>query len=372
MLFTLCLTEDCNLRCAYCYAGRKHHQVMSRETAFKAIDFAIGYQREHDPTHPFTLSFFGGEPLLEWPLLTKCDDYTERKCTEAGLSLRRTVTTNLTQLTADKVAWFRGRRYHLGLSLDGCRKMHDAFRTYANGRSSYDDCLEGLSHVLDYTPRPEFICVVNPETLPYLVESVHDLASRAPFQITLNTNFSAHWTDETLRELGDGYGRIAEDYVAAWRKGQPLHVTWIENKIKTLLYDGFPACNRCAPLSKELAVSTAGHFYPCCNLVGEDDRTDLRLGDVDHGLDSTAFLRALSRCGNKNPACRDCPIASRCVNWCTCVNYFSTGRTDLVGPVTCFIEKKSIELADKVAGILYREKNPGFLESIAAWLRPRP
>ena len=369
MFFTLCLTHDCNLRCSYCYAGRKSHRVMTWETARRAIDFAVGYQREHDPVHPFTLSFFGGEPLLEWDLLTEADAYAARRCTEAGLLLKRTVTSNLTLLTPEKVAWLHERRYHLGLSLDGTRTMHEAFRPYADGRSSYDDCLKGVALLREYVPRPEFICVVNPETLPLLLDGIRALADLAPFRITLNTNFSACWDDASLQTLAIVYRAIADDYVAAWRIGRPIHVTWIESKIKTLLYDGFHDCDRCAPLSKELAVSPAGHFYPCCNLVGEDDRADLRFGNVETGLDAAAYLRALGRCGNKEPVCRDCPIASRCANWCTCVNYFSTGHADRVGPVTCFLEKLSIELADQVADTLSSEKNAGFLSLVASWLR---
>ena len=341
---------------------------MSRETAFRAIDFAVGYQQEHDPDHPFILSFFGGEPLLEWDLLAAADAYAVRKCTETHLSLHRTVTTNMTLLDEAKVDWFRARHYHLGLSLDGSRKMHDTFRLYSNGKSSYDDCLRGVELLQDYLPTPEFICVVNPETVSLLVQGVRELGLLAPFYITLNTNFSAAWTDASLQALGNAYRKIASDYIDAWRLGQHLPIIWIESKIKTLLYDGFHDCDRCAPLSKELAVSPAGNFYPCCNLVGNDDRLDLRLGDVEHGLDSAAYLRALSHCGNKTPVCQNCPVAPRCVNWCSCVNYFSTGHTDQVGPVSCFLEKLTIELADQVADTLSSEKNPGFLECVSGWL----
>lgn len=38
---TLCLTHDCNLRCGYCYAGRKRAVSMSRKTAFRSIDFGL-------------------------------------------------------------------------------------------------------------------------------------------------------------------------------------------------------------------------------------------------------------------------------------------------------------------------------------------
>ena len=38
---TLCLTHNCNLRCRYCYAGRKWQHSMSFETARLGMDLAI-------------------------------------------------------------------------------------------------------------------------------------------------------------------------------------------------------------------------------------------------------------------------------------------------------------------------------------------
>ena len=38
MSLTLCLTHDCNLRCAYCYAGRKRKVAMSPDTMRRAYD----------------------------------------------------------------------------------------------------------------------------------------------------------------------------------------------------------------------------------------------------------------------------------------------------------------------------------------------
>ena len=51
------------------------------------------------------LGFFGGEPLLEWDLLQRSTELTEKRCAEAGVELKKTVTTNATLLTADRVSW---------------------------------------------------------------------------------------------------------------------------------------------------------------------------------------------------------------------------------------------------------------------------
>lgn len=56
------LTEDCNLRCTYCFVKKKKRS-MSSEVARKTVDFFLspavsGSERD------LQVNFFGGEPLL--------------------------------------------------------------------------------------------------------------------------------------------------------------------------------------------------------------------------------------------------------------------------------------------------------------------
>ena len=129
---TLCLTHDCNLRCGYCYAGRKRAVSMSRKTAFRSIDFglqqacregkALGKMPE------IQIGFFGGEPLLEWTLLQECREYAEAESSRAGINLKWTLTTNMTLLTEERVVWLMEKGFHLGLSMDGNAAMHGVWR----------------------------------------------------------------------------------------------------------------------------------------------------------------------------------------------------------------------------------------------------
>ena len=61
------VTEDCNMRCRYCFV---HHNParMTLETAMKALDFLIT-QQEPDSKRNLNITFFGGEPTLEWDTL---------------------------------------------------------------------------------------------------------------------------------------------------------------------------------------------------------------------------------------------------------------------------------------------------------------
>ena len=98
MDLTLGLTHDCNLRCAYCYAGAKSKRRMDWRTAKTSIDFAIEHTLATPPwrskVREMQLGFFGGEPTLEWELLQKAVEYTEDAASAAGIPLTKTLTTN--------------------------------------------------------------------------------------------------------------------------------------------------------------------------------------------------------------------------------------------------------------------------------------
>ena len=61
---SLVLTHDCNLGCGYCYTGAKFRKRMPRAIADKALDLAF-----NDPAPEVQLSYFGGEPTLEFDML---------------------------------------------------------------------------------------------------------------------------------------------------------------------------------------------------------------------------------------------------------------------------------------------------------------
>ena len=114
---TLCLTHDCTLRCKYCYAGRKYRHAMTRETAQKAIDICLAEAKRVG--RGLDLSFFGGEPLLEWELLQWCFEYLESHKEGLIVQPRYGITTNGTLLTPERLEWMAERDFLIGISIDG-------------------------------------------------------------------------------------------------------------------------------------------------------------------------------------------------------------------------------------------------------------
>ena len=102
------VTQQCNLRCKYCaYSGNYYNRShtsnrMDFETAKKAIDF---YLKRSEKADQLALSFYGGEPLLEFELIKKCVSYILQR--KGDKKILFTMTTNGTLMTEDVIEFFK-------------------------------------------------------------------------------------------------------------------------------------------------------------------------------------------------------------------------------------------------------------------------
>lgn len=145
------VTQQCNLRCKYCsYSGLYKNRIHSSERmdftiAKKAIDFYIKRSREAEK---LCLSFYGGEPLLEYPLIQKCVSYILE--IKGEQPIRFVLTTNGTLLTEEKFEFFIKNNFSIMVSLDGEKESHDVNRKFMSGTGSFDTVMENLEKLRKY------------------------------------------------------------------------------------------------------------------------------------------------------------------------------------------------------------------------------
>ncbi len=361
---TLCLTHDCPLRCRYCYAGRKFHHAMPQATAARAVDIALA---EAVRTHSgLDVSFFGGEPLLEWELLQWCHAYLLRHSEVKKLPAppRFSVTTNMVLLTEERLTWLAERDFLLGLSIDGSPAMHDLNRRFPTGEGSHAAIQPALAWLNAHPElRRRVICVVTPNNAHLLAEGVSWLAHelrQAP--IGLNFDFWSSWSDEAFATLATAYRAMMQRLAASYREGNPFHVENVREKILSHVRSGQREdCVHCRIGEREIAVSVDGNFFPCSRLVGEGDTPELNFGNVQEGINRARQNAIMAARGNRTPECLVCSLRHRCVNSCGCTNRAASGYLDRVSPFLCNLERLCIAEADAMAEQLYAERCPAFM-----------
>lgn len=158
----------CNMRCSYCfYADEMSHRqqasrgAMDRETMEEVIRKSLASAADG-----CTFAFQGGEPTLagldfyrEWLEL-------ERGCNEKGLVISHALQTNGYLLDEEWCDFFARNHFLVGLSVDGIKAAHDAFRRDARGEETYFRVLAGAELLKKAGAEFNVLTVVNSRTAP--------------------------------------------------------------------------------------------------------------------------------------------------------------------------------------------------------------
>lgn len=187
----LTITEDCNLRCRYCYEPNKTPRYMSSKTAHDAINHFMETETEFDDIE---FDFFGGEPMLAFDLIRDVVDSFHTQ--EWSINHIFFISTNGTILTEEMKAWLV--RYKgcvkVGVSLDGNRTAHNLNRC-----NSYDKVRENLPFFMEHWPEQPIKMTISAETIPYVADSIIELEEiGVPF--TANIVYENIWGNSTQKK----------------------------------------------------------------------------------------------------------------------------------------------------------------------------
>ena len=137
------LTNQCNLSCQYCYEFGED-KVATPEGKPKFMDFETARLgrlfcwTQSAGRRAIHITFFGGETLMNFPLLKQVVDYAIGAGGANRPLIDFSLTTNATLLTPAIIEYLSENRIGVTVSIDGAKESHDKFRVFANGRGSYD------------------------------------------------------------------------------------------------------------------------------------------------------------------------------------------------------------------------------------------
>jgi uncharacterized protein len=151
---TVLTTLQCNFACDYCIQGdhgdyNKHATRMSLDTAARLADWA---ERRLDELQceSYSLTFFGGEPLLNLPVVYYLAERMWKACEARSVRMLVNVITNGLLLTPEVV----DRLVPCGLNgvkitLDGDRDTHNRMRPLRGGQGTFDKIIRNIRQVAD-------------------------------------------------------------------------------------------------------------------------------------------------------------------------------------------------------------------------------
>ena len=155
---TLLTTLQCNFACDYCIQGDHtdhHNGAAARMSLDTAATVATWLEDRLDTLAPgkFTITFFGGEPLLNLPVTYFLAERVHALCAARGVQLALTMITNGLLLTPEVV----DRLLPYGLmgvkvTLDGDRDTHNRMRPLRGRQGTFDRIIENVRRVAPKVP----------------------------------------------------------------------------------------------------------------------------------------------------------------------------------------------------------------------------
>lgn len=329
---TLQVTQQCNLRCSYCNftntedtLTRSHSsKKMNLETAKKSVDFLAEHSHHNEQV---TLSFYGGEPLLQFELIQEVIEYAKMRL--EGKALYFSMTTNALLLKPEIFKYLIESNVIITVSLDGPEEIHNKSRKLASdGNGSFSQIYSVLKDLKrqypEYYKKLLFNCVVDPQNK--LVD-VTDFYGQVMFdeneiltpimdpgtgkELFYPDEFIKENTISTLQAYLCALGLVERNRLNIVARNIKDSLKQFENQILDInvLPERIGHGGPCFAGVKSLFISADGKFY-ACEKVSELDT--LCIGDIDKGYNIDAVKEQVNLSSLTKDRCKNCWAILHC------------------------------------------------------------
>jgi uncharacterized protein len=282
------------------------------------------------------LTFFGGETLLNFPVLKSTIAYARSRAAEVGKTIDFSLTTNATLLRPDIIEFLAENEIGVTISMDGPKELQDKFRVFHNGTGSYEIVAPKIKELLRrHRTRPIGARVTLTSQTIDVTRIYRHLTEEFGFW---EVGFAPVTTSPQQQyAIGDsGFDRMLGQFREL---GQEFLEHAVENKhhgfsnVKDTLEEIHKGVSKAYPCGAGLGllgVSTDGDVAVCHRFAGSDSH---RLGTVKTGIDRAAQAEFLEQhhIADKTD-CQTCWARPLCAGGCyheAHVRYGTTRRPNL-------------------------------------------
>ena len=340
----LMVTNACNFSCKYCHGDHEKlaQEHMTEETARRAVDLLID---RSGAAKNVSIYFFGGEPLLNFPVVESTVEYATKRGAECGKQVSFGMTTNAYLLDRDKAAFLNEHDFSPLFSMDGPAEVQNACRQLRGGQSTFDAVYANVKHYVELGGPCSVRATVTPASMDlvriagFFYETGFRSVNLEPVSTPASSSDSRF--DLDWEALKTSYTDLAESTMARLAEGDTrwnVLVRMIER-----VHEGTGHHKPCYVGEENLTVTAEGDIYPCYRFVG---KRGFRMGSLEDGVD----LKVSRRFDKQNNIfasedCLSCWARYMCHGQCPadCLEK----RGDLMSPVPekCNLEKHLITLA---------------------------
>lgn len=323
---SLLLTEQCNLRCKYCFEKHKDNW-MSENIATKSIDWLFENAAKSEEKQ-VSVTMFGGEPMLNWRVMELTFQRGYENMQETGISFNASIITNATVMSEaiyEMLQKYRDRvNLTVQLSIDGIPEVQNMYRVDTNGNSTWDRVEKNIPVWKRlFEDCPDKLSVhgcVNHKTIKYLHRNYKFFHDTWEFKkIWYIPVAEEKWTDRDVEIYKEEMNKIYNDVIATVKKDKKNlelinnkfndilkeynHADYIDSFIKNNYYGALHEVYNYAPLDRcfscgqpmnsktcgagvnYVTITANGEVYPCHQIYFNDKEKETLLGSIFIGID---------------------------------------------------------------------------------------
>jgi uncharacterized protein len=344
----------CNLDCSYCFFLSK--EMLYPGSRFRMADELLEiYVRQLIESHrapEVTIAWQGGEPtLMGLDFFQRSVELAQRYAN--GRRIAYTIQTNGTLIDDEWAAFFKENDFLVGISIDGPRDLHDAYRVDKGGKGTFDKVMQGLGvlqkHVVEYNTLTTLHAANADHALRAyrflrdecgsrfhqyipIIERVADAATdgKAPWTTwrdrPLYTQEGAYVTERSL--TAEQYGRFLIDVFEEWvrRDVGTVYVQMFDVALANWVGEPPSLCIHTKTCGTALALEHTGDLYSCDHFVEPEHK----LGNITmtHMIELVASDKQKKFGQDKYDTlpryCLECDVRFACHGGCPKDRFIST------------------------------------------------
>jgi uncharacterized protein len=318
------VTNACDMKCRYCFIEPAvFHQTMKLATMKKVVRAFL----DSDHFQSVHFVWHGGEPLLRGRRFFE-QVIAEEKARPTRVLYQNSVQTNATRLDDDMLELLVSHGFHIGLSLDGPRRLNGRSRMMRvlghDERAPHEVTVDAAERLRQKGQVAGAIVVVNRLNVDQ-PEAIYREFKRRNIHMQLNPLVQSGVAAAGGEDLGitaDEYGRFMTRLFDMWFDDPrpTISIEPFQHHIARMLgVATSPSCHFAKNCHKSfLGVSPRGDLFPCGMFQGEPE---FRYGNIHElGPEEVAstplFARIDSREARVLETCSRCAFLDLCYSGC--------------------------------------------------------
>ena len=329
------ITNQCNLRCTYCYVY-KTSDSMNENLANEALKKIIADAKKHS-FKKITVKFSGGECLLKLPQVLDLVHFGRELAKDAKIDIEFVVLTNGVLLTEKIASTLKQENVRVAVSLDGLERYHDSQRIFANGLGSFKFVEKGIENLLKAKVPFNVSVTITSKN----VENIPDLTK---YLLKRNIPFAFNFYRENphvKEELEGDDKKLVESLKEAYQLiyDNPPRYSLINGLLDRVSFKR-PHCWACGMGHNYIVVRQDGKMVSC-QMTLEKSIGSIDDEDLVKTMLKGSFIKPKKLTVDDKTPCKTCQWKYICSGGCPLLTFNQRGKYNISSPY-CAVYKALI------------------------------